>query len=70
MTTPKEKAIELVERFSSVGLQRRDEGVKCALICAEEMIKNLPSMDYFPYYSKDEKCKEFWQDVKTEIEKL
>jgi hypothetical protein len=56
--TPQEKAIELVEKFSLVGLQQRNEGVACALICVDEIIENY---DTFLAY---------WQEVKKEIENL
>jgi hypothetical protein len=36
--TPKEKAQELINRFSKVGLQQREEGIECALICVDEII--------------------------------
>jgi hypothetical protein len=35
--TPKEEAKELVDKFTVVGLQQRDEGIECALICVEKM---------------------------------
>lgn len=34
----KEKAKYLVDKFSRVGLQQRNEGIACALICVDEMI--------------------------------
>ena len=36
--TPKQKAKELVDKFSLVGLQQRNEGIPCALIAVDEMI--------------------------------
>jgi hypothetical protein len=36
--TPKDKAKELVDKFSVVGLQQRNEGVACALIAVDEII--------------------------------
>ena len=36
--TPKQKAKELIDKFSLVGLQQRNEGVACALIAVDEMI--------------------------------
>ena len=59
--TPKEKALQLVEQFSLVGLQQREEGIACALIAVEEIL-NAHLFDL------DEK--EYWQQVKTEIENL
>ena len=54
----KEKANELVEKFSPVGLQQRNEGLACALICVDEIIENYDT------------TLAFWQEVKKEIENL
>jgi len=54
----KEKANELVEKFSLVGLQQRNEGLACALICVDEIIENYDT------------TLAFWQEVKKEIENL
>ena len=59
--TPKEKALQLVNEFSLVGLQQRQEGIACALIAVEEIL-NAHLFDL------DEK--EYWQQVKTEIANL
>jgi len=53
-----EKANELVDKFSTVGLQQRNEGIACALICVDEIIKNYDT------------TLAFWQEVKKEIENL
>ena len=63
--TPKEKAIELVSKFSIVGLQQRNEGIACALICVDEMIYYLEIV-----LGVDKMDFEYWQEVKSEIEKL
>lgn len=68
--TPKEKASELVKKFSAVGLQRRAEGIVCALIAVDQIIleqcKGSELKD--PCY-QDERLI-YWQQVKNEIEKL
>ena len=56
--TPQEKAKELVDKFTVVGLQQRNEGVQCALICVDEIIENY---DTFLAY---------WQEVKQHIQNL
>jgi hypothetical protein len=65
--TPKEKAIELVEKFTNLyeginlGLAKKHWAKQSALIAVDEMIKEL------------ERCfihNEYWQEVKQEIEKL
>ncbi len=59
--TPKEKALQLVNEFSLVGLQQREEGIACALIAVEEIL-NAHLFDL------DEK--QYWQQVRTEIANL
>ena len=59
--TPKEKALQLVNEFSLVGLQQREEGIACALIAVEEILNAH-------LFNEDEK--EYWQQVRTEIANL
>jgi hypothetical protein len=61
--TPQEKAKELVDKFTVVGLQQRNEGIQCALIAVNEMIK-------VAWFIPDEEIYEFLLEVKKEIEKL
>ena len=61
--TPKEKAIELVNKFDGVGLQQRNEAIACALICVDEIL-SINSID------KDLELSDYWEEVKTEIQKL
>jgi hypothetical protein len=61
--TPKEKAKELVDKFTVVGLQQRNEGIQCALICVAEMLK-------VAWFIPDEEIYEFLLKVKEEINKL
>jgi hypothetical protein len=65
--TPQEKAKQLIDKFTVVGLQQRNEGIQCALICVEELL--LCSLDYdkAPNWASQVR---YWQDVKKEIEKL
>tara|TARA_R110000782_G_scaffold44876_1_gene100084 strand:+ start:119 stop:337 length:219 start_codon:yes stop_codon:yes gene_type:complete len=71
--TPREKALELVNNFYLNGIQDEeysmeyDDGKKCALICVDEMIKELteeisPSIHGFRH--------NYWKEVKQEINKL
>jgi hypothetical protein len=76
--TPKEKAKELVDKFTVVGLQQRAEGYQCALIAVDEIIKSNPT---YPW-AKDVGAKaqglyenvifptNYWRDVKSEILQL
>jgi hypothetical protein len=70
--TPKEKSKELVDKFSLVGLQQREEGIECALIAVDEIIEQWI---YIDTYLADLKGQfnpnlKFWLEVKQEIEKL
>ena len=65
--TPKEKAIELVDKYGTYvvmwtgGIEVERQNCKqCALIAVDEILKLL-SNDIDLYY---------WQEVKTELEKL
>ena len=62
--TPKEKAMELVDKFTVVGLQRRNEGIQCALIAVDLLISET-FLDFYVNHPQP-----FWQEVKTELEKL
>ena len=64
--TAKEKAIQLVEQFSLVGLQQREEGIACALIAVDEI---LLAIDWHEYEYPNEQF-EYWHEVRTEIENL
>lgn len=75
--TPQEKAKELVDKFSIVGLQQRNEGIACALIHVEEMLEIASQNKLVYHYTEDgvtilEQWPErvFWWWVKQEIEKL
>ncbi len=61
--TPKDKAKELVDKFTVVGLQQRNEGIQCALICVAEMLK-------VAWFIPDGEIYEFLLEVKEEIKKL
>jgi hypothetical protein len=61
--TPQEKAKELVDKFTVVGLQQRNEGIQCALIAVDEIL-DINSVD------KDYDLCDYWNEVKQEIEKL
>ena len=59
--TPKDKAKELVDKFTLVGLQQRNEGIQCALIMCDELLSNSTFL-----LSNGEIY--FWNEVKKEIE--
>jgi hypothetical protein len=63
--TPKEKAIELVQQFSSVLMHDEvyEDSVKCALIAVDEILKNDTIFLYVHHL-------DFWKEVKNEINNL
>lgn len=64
--TPKEKAEELVEKFTYWNTtQAEREGIKSALIAVEEIIDSLQIKNY----SQADQY-EYWSEVKYYIEKL
>ena len=75
----KDKAEELVNKFGGKTGTYQNKLVKripkqCALICVEEIIESSPSLplqaDNGTYGSDIEENAIYWQQVKTEIEKL
>jgi len=67
--TSQEKAKELVDKFTLVGLQQRNEGIQCALIAVDELIRVTPWGGDIDNEIADD-SKEFYMKVKQEIEKL
>jgi hypothetical protein len=67
--TPKDKAKELVDKFTVVGLQQRNEGIQCAVIAVDEIIESIPEE---PSISTVQRIGSimFWFEVKKEIELL
>ena len=65
--TPKEKAKELIDRFSLVGLQQRNEGVQCALIAVEEILHVLNKIIEITGSSFVFDEIQYYQQVKQEI---
>jgi hypothetical protein len=63
--TPKEKAKELVDKFTLVGLQQRNEGIQCALICVDEMMELLSNDSW---RNRNELM--FYEEVKKQIHAL
>lgn len=61
--TPKEKAKELIDKFTLVGLQQRNEGIQCALIAVDEIISVIDNEMNFVSFL-------YFKEVKMEIEKL
>ena len=62
--TPKEKAEELVLRYSKINARHKDS-IKCALIAVDEILDRKSFLISIPL--QDIK---YWNEVKQEIEKL
>jgi hypothetical protein len=66
--TPKEKAIDLMDKYLDLDIHIYFEDAKqCALIAVDEIINN--SLEYMGCDLKDGEII-YWQEVKQEIEKL
>lgn len=81
--TPKEKSKELADKFKRLKVNVfgcSDNGVnpcistshmfdidakQCALICVDEILESYSPLEYYP-----EDLREYWREVKQEIEKL
>jgi hypothetical protein len=59
--TPTDKAKELVDKFTVVGLQQRNEGIQCAVIAVAEIISVINPETNFATWL-------YWKEVKQEIE--
>ena len=59
--TPKDKAKELVDKFTLVGLQQRNEGIQCAMIAVTEIISVINPETNFATWL-------FWKEVKQQIQ--
>ena len=68
MKAKKIKAIELVQKFYSIGA---NECKQCALIAVDEILNECPSKIYWNTYNDETpSAVTFWQEVKQEINKL
>jgi len=65
--TPKEKALDLVEQFSSVLMHDEvyEDSVMCALVAVNEVIEALHE-----HHWQNRLIIDFWKEVKHELEKL
>ena len=65
--TPKEKAKDLLDKFSNVPLLDSYEAKQCVLIAVEEILNTLYSI---PFGNALDNELEYWNEVKQEIELL
>ena len=70
--TAVEKAIDLLEKMYNSGDINVKQSKRCLLIAIDLLIECTPSMNIYPpnFQSKNPRVKEYWQEVKQEIEKL
>ena len=65
--TPKDKAKELVDLFTVIGLQQRNEGIQCAISAVDEILDVIKLMPYGMQYLS---ARDYFEEVKEEIQKL
>lgn len=67
-----EKAVNLLEKMYDKGNISVLQSKRCALIAVNLLIESTPSMNIYPpnLQTKHPRVREYWQDVKQEIEKL
>jgi hypothetical protein len=63
--TPKEKAVDLVDKFYNEVLIDNYESKRCALIAVEEILSETEERDGMRVINNS-----YWLEVKNEIEKL
>lgn len=72
--TPQEKAKELVNNFDNTltYLESKTKVKDCILIMVNELINCTPSIDMYPpnFQTIHPRVREFWKQVKQEIEKM
>jgi len=72
--TPKEKAKELFNKYwiilKSNPFKAKEQSVKCALITIDEIIKELIEVEFNYDLNLGSDLLPYWNDVKSEIEKL
>tara|TARA_R110001632_G_scaffold225153_1_gene357987 strand:+ start:560 stop:763 length:204 start_codon:yes stop_codon:yes gene_type:complete len=63
--TPKEKAIDLVNKFLQIYVCRVPQAKRFALICVDEILQTISDevMSYKPFMTNTD----YWQEVKEEI---
>ena len=68
--TPKEKALDLVNKFDGVGLQMRNEANACALICVKRIVKEIHSNSFDFQLNVPMEVYTYCESVKYEIQQL
>jgi hypothetical protein len=70
--TPKEKAGELVDKFSDLedGEMYIGKAKQCALIAVDEILKSVPKQPSISITMPHFEATVYWEKVKSELEKL
>jgi hypothetical protein len=70
--TPKEKAGELVDKFSDLedGEMYIGKAKQCALIAVDEILKSVPKQPSISITMPHFEATAYWEKVKSELEKL
>lgn len=69
--TPKQKTVEIFNKYNSIKMSvsrkvQKERVIRCCLLLIEEI---LNAIDWHEFESPNKEI-EFWEEVKTEIEKL
>ena len=72
MTTAKEKAEELVNKYDETltYLESKLKAKQCALIAVDEILKIIPKFEYGQGEKTTTKEYDYWEEVKQEIQEL
>jgi hypothetical protein len=62
--TPQDKAKELVDKFTVVGLQQRNEGIQCAVIAVDEIVKEIQCNEFDFQSNVPMSVYTYWKNVK------
>lgn len=68
--TPKEMARNMVDEFTIVGLQQRNEGIECAIICVNYIVREIQQNSFDFGATVPMSVYTYWKNVIEEIEKL
>jgi hypothetical protein len=71
MKTPKQKAVELIDKFTYWNTSEAErEGIKSALSCVDEIINELEDVTNFTGNKFSSKMLKYYREVKREINKI
>ena len=74
--TPKEKAIELIDKYNNSIMSflsdnmKYQNAIKCALIAVDEILKNFGTLTEGQTFYTEYRAVKYYEEVKQELEKL